>query len=615
MLNGSVGFEEQVVDADREQAKTDQEWAFCREVFPRIPYPWYVLPGKIATSLQQLARSHATSPVALPGAACAIICSTVGATLSVSPKQSWDEPLVLWFTDCRDTGLGKTHAVRALDRVIVKAQIAANAAFAEQEESEESKPINDRKKVPRAKAFFTTDLTLEGIRNDCAAREHGGIVCFLDELSAFISAQNQYKSKGADREAWLCLYDGKAARASRAERAVTIANARVSIVGGCQPRVWLESFGARSGLYLSDGTVYRFLTTFEPYSYHELTAEPWSDENRSAWDDTLSMCMSWADEIVKIPQWKARRLQLTDDARRHFLKWRNTLARNSDKFPQPMRGYLPKFYGQALRLAGALYCIDVFSKGDKPDNFLDLNAIKKGIAALSFYAGHAVDAMMSLSTGSVAYSSVLEEQAARLAVTLEKLRGDIDSGRLAVGFIQERFNAENPEQYRFKTPKSMGSFLRGVGLSASDGSHDANGRRAVRCLIWDKKTEAFIKQRLRSLQSLQTQADSGFTDADIGKETSAKSEKSTDEAGVIQTLQTLGNECPQAETLSDRGLTDNADNADVVLEQTCQTCQAAEMDQGELLCYAATLFDKEYRRAVPVPPYPCGRWRQKSASR
>ena len=613
MLNGSVEFEEQVLDADREQAKIDQEWDFCREVFPRIPYPWYVLPGKIATSLQQLARSHATSPVALPGAACAIICSTVGATLSVSPKQSWDEPLVLWFTDCRDTGLGKTHAVRALDRVIVKAQIAANAAFAEQEESEESKPIHERKKVPRAKAFFTTDLTLEGIRNDCAAREHGGIVCFLDELSAFISAQNQYKSKGADREAWLCLYDGKAARASRAERAVTIANARVSIVGGCQPRVWLESFGARSGLYLSDGTVYRFLTTFEPYSYHELTAEPWSDENRSAWDDTLSMCMSWADEIVKNPQWRARRLQLTDDARDHFLQWRNTLARDSEKFPQPMRGYLPKFYGQALRLAGALYCIDVFSRGDTPKNFLDLDAVEKGILALSFYAGHAVDAMMSLSTGSVTYSSVLEEQAARLAGTLGKLRGDIDSGRLAVGFIHERFNAENPEQYSFKTPRSTGAFLRNVGLSVSDGNHNANNRRAVRCLVWDKETEAFIKRHLQRLQSLKTQADGDFTDADIGKQTSAKSARTVDVSGNMQTLQTLENERPQAETCSDSGLTDNADNADVVVEKSCHTCQAAAMDQGELLCYAAAVFDKKYRRAVPVPPCPCDRWAEKSA--
>lgn len=37
------------------------EWDWARKLFPRIPYPWHGLPVEIAESLQQLARSHATS--------------------------------------------------------------------------------------------------------------------------------------------------------------------------------------------------------------------------------------------------------------------------------------------------------------------------------------------------------------------------------------------------------------------------------------------------------------------------------------------------------------------------------------------------------------------------
>ena len=50
-----------------------------------------------------------------------------------------------------------------------------------------------------------SDLTLEGLRDDLVNSPHGGLVVIQDEISAFISGQNQYKSKGTDREAWLAL--------------------------------------------------------------------------------------------------------------------------------------------------------------------------------------------------------------------------------------------------------------------------------------------------------------------------------------------------------------------------------------------------------------------------
>jgi hypothetical protein len=43
-------------------------WTIAAQMFPRIPFPWEVLPGDIADSLQQLGRACATSAYALPGA-------------------------------------------------------------------------------------------------------------------------------------------------------------------------------------------------------------------------------------------------------------------------------------------------------------------------------------------------------------------------------------------------------------------------------------------------------------------------------------------------------------------------------------------------------------------
>ena len=129
---------------------------------------------------------------------------------------------------------------------------------------------------------------------------HGGKVCILDEVSAFLSSQNQYKAKGSDRESWLCLHDGKPERIVRAGKSVTLIGARISIFGGIQPAVWRRAFSSDNGQFLVDGTVYRFLPTYEGEAFYPLTAEAWSDENREAWEGLLRSAMSWADRQQEV---------------------------------------------------------------------------------------------------------------------------------------------------------------------------------------------------------------------------------------------------------------------------------------------------------------------------
>lgn len=89
-----------------------------------------------------------------------------------------------------------------------------------------------------------------------------------------------------------------------------------------------------------------------------------------------------------------------------------------------------------------------------------------------------------------------------LARVLTSLRPDLDNGRLAVGFIQERFNTLAPMEARIKSPHAMGAMLRSAGLSVSAGKLNANGRRSTRCLLWDHKSEDFVQ----TLQTLKNQS-------------------------------------------------------------------------------------------------------------
>ncbi|MEA3417220.1 MAG: DUF3987 domain-containing protein, partial [Thermodesulfobacteriota bacterium] len=220
----SNGYEPAGV-TDKPENKEPTEWDRARELFPRLPFPWEVLPAETTESLQQLARSHATSPLALPGAAVAIFASVLGSTVKISPKKAWREPFIFWVTDIRPSGSGKTPAMRALCSMLYKAQTVADEDCKRRLEEELSKKKKDQRPVPRAKSYFITDLTLEGLRADTTG--HGGSVCVLDELSAFISGQNQYKSKGSDRESWIALHDGNPARIVRAKESYTISDPRI----------------------------------------------------------------------------------------------------------------------------------------------------------------------------------------------------------------------------------------------------------------------------------------------------------------------------------------------------------------------------------------------------
>ena len=484
-------FENQELEPEPENQESI-EWDKARELFPRISFPWEVLPAKISESLKQLARSHATSPLSLPGTAVSIFSSILGSTVNVSPKKAWKEPFIFWFADIRPSGSGKTPAMKALCKILYEAQTQADKDYKQRLEEELSKKKKEQRPVPRSRSYFITDLTLEGLKADAVG--HGGSVCILDELSGFINGQNQYKAKGNDREAWISLHDGNPARIVRSKESYTVSGLRISIVGGIQPVVWQMSFGGQKGLFLSDGTVFRFLATYEGDPFYNLTVESWSDENREVWERTLTLAMEWADLLVFDEGWKPKTICLSEDAQNLFFNWRNRLQEAKNELPDQLKGHIPKLIGYSLRLAGVLYCLKHFAAGGSPGLILDRKDMQKGIDAVTFYAGHLVDAAKSLCSDKPVTPFEVTDQVKHLAETLEGLRNEIDNGRLAIGFIQERFNLNTEPEYKIKTPHAIGALLRKYGLTIPAGHFRSNKKTGAKCLSWNKETENFLKQ-------------------------------------------------------------------------------------------------------------------------
>ncbi len=476
-------------------------WTVAQDLFPPRPFPWGAFPPDLADGLRQLARTCATGDHALPGVAFCILGAALGRTLSVSPKDGWREPLIFYCGDVRPSGAGKTPAATELVRPLHERQGREHSRWKAEADHWRGLPKKEREVTPeprRARSFFVTDLTLEGLRAELENHPTGGLVVLHDELSAFISSQNSYRGgRGSDREAWISLWSGNPARVVRKAEAVFLAGGRVSVFGGIQPGVFRAVFSDQGGLFLEDGTLFRFLLTTSDCVFHELTHEAWADEHRRAWDGLIKRAFTWGDEHAESPL----RQILGAEAQDRFLGWRNDLEARILDLPEAFRGFLPKGYSYALRLAGALHALHRFSEGGEPKAVLTLDDLNRGIRAVEFYLGQTVQALQVLEDPLHAVQ-VTDERVIQLAVVLDCLRGHTDSGRLAVGFVHGELNRRLPEHQRFQTPRATGAFLRSLGFTLPPGKHDANGRRAVSCLLWDSKIETFLGRRLQSLHSL-----------------------------------------------------------------------------------------------------------------
>jgi hypothetical protein len=175
----------------------------------------------------------------------------------------------------------------------------------------------------------------------------------------------------------------------------------------------------------------------------------------------------------------------------------------------PVRGFIPKLVGYALRFSGVLYLMGVFIREEEPGLILHDDDIQKGIKVSEFYLGHIMAAMSALIEDDIPEPFEMTDQTIHLATTLAELKEELDNGRLAIGYIQERFDEGAEYSLRVNNSRLMGSLLRKCGLTVSGGRYRANGKTGVYCLMWDEKTDAFIKSSPSCPSSPQTRIMSG----------------------------------------------------------------------------------------------------------
>ena len=207
--------------------------------------------------------------------------------------------MIIWHMDIRGSGDGKTPPVRLMARPIHEAQRKEQICYREAMDAYLRLPKKVREKEPPPappRGYFVSDLTLEGLRDDLVNSPHGGILGIHDEISAFLSAQNQYNPKGTDREAWLLLYDGHSSRIVRAGRTIFLDGARVSIFGGVKRRVFKTFFLVEKTGYISK--MVPDIGFWRPANLRPIMTLPRNHGeigDRDTWEALLHRAMDWVD--------------------------------------------------------------------------------------------------------------------------------------------------------------------------------------------------------------------------------------------------------------------------------------------------------------------------------
>lgn len=526
----------QETPANTQQTVKRDDWMFAGERFPKTQFPWEVLPPEIAGSFRQLARSCAASPTHLPGIAFGILAAVLGRHIEVNVKSSWSEPLIFWMLALLPSGQGKSPAQHALSGPIYVEQERLDTAHKQALTAWKALPADEQAQNPKPEplgGIFTSDMTIEGLRHD--QRACGGILISNDEASSFFEGQNQYKKsgKGTDRESWLKLYDGNPARIVRTSGAVFLKGARASIIGGTQPGVFWRIFRTDSNgddIFLVDGTLFRFLMTWEGDKFYPMTMESWDDSNRAVWDNLIHNALSFCQAHTGVTidgdeEVLTHSLWLSEATLEMFVDWSNELKGITSRLPEQVRGYIPKLIGWAVRLTGIIKCLESFLAGTKVPQVIAPDDLKKGIRLAEFYMGHNVDVIQAIVTSVGPVKETYTEQELHLARTLQSIKGDVDNGKLAISYILEKYTATATDDIKFKGKNSnpFRGFIESCGLTVPDKKATANGYKNYKCLVWDDKTDKYLEKMATFSKNSTTIDNKGCGGVEDGNQNSTNS--------------------------------------------------------------------------------------------
>lgn len=353
------------------------------------PFPVDVLPDLLAGYARELQRCNGF-PLDYTGASflyAASVC--IGNAFHVKVKEGYTMPAVLWLALVGRPGTMKTHPLELALKPLKKLDADAFDKYREEvvaweHEHAERKRSNPKdgdatpKPRPHWSLHLVTDATMEALMGKL---EHlpRGVGLHRDELSGWWGSMDQYR-KGADREKWLSLFNGKQVDAIRKTSGeVLVRRPFVSVAGTVQPGK-LYTLGKDQ-----DGFLPRLLFAFP-------------DEQAKPYHATASVAPEWAsnyavlvDRLLEIPMAEhegklvPRLVPLSAEALELFMAWdRMNTDRTNAAEAEGIAGIYPKLEMYVHRLALLLEVLHTVCDGTGTGDSIGARAMEGALKLVEY---------------------------------------------------------------------------------------------------------------------------------------------------------------------------------------------------------------------------------------
>ncbi len=395
------------------------------ELLPVEPFPMAALPDAFRPWVCDVAERMHCPPdfVAVPllVAGASLVARHVG--IRPQRRTDWTERGNLWALIVGRPGIMKSpamsQALAPMERLEARAAEAFNALAAQhQAEALAAKlrteasvkaaraklkkdggadvaamlATDDEGEAPTRRRYVVNDLTYEKL-GEILAVNPDGVLSVRDEMRGLFLSLAREESAPA-RAFYLQAWSGGSYTFDRIGRGtVTVADARLSIIGGIQPGPLAELvLQARRGA-ADDGMIERFLIAWPdaPGEWREVDRWPDTDAKRQAWQaferlDSLTADALGAEleaDIHGDPRGLPF-LRFDEDAREAFGEWRSEFERTIRAAEgEGLEGALSKFRHHVPALALALHVIDGGAGA------VALDATERALALAEYFETHA----------------------------------------------------------------------------------------------------------------------------------------------------------------------------------------------------------------------------------
>jgi hypothetical protein len=278
--------------------------------------------------------------------------AAIGASRAIQIKHAWWERACLYSAVIGPPGSVKSPALKLVAAPFYHEQSRRMANHRRRlitwEEDEKKGP------KPTASTAYVNDVTCEALAVILQDNPRG-VALIRDELTAWITAMDQYKTKGrgSDRQFYLAAWGGEPVAVHR--KVQDMSHPFVSVCGCLPPDLlnWLHGEGP-----IADGFLDRLL-----FSYPESTSavgETWlsvSEEACAAWAQTVSFLLALEMDSDNEGEKRPKSIRLNSTGRESWKRFTMALAEdmNEPLFPDFLKGPWSKMKGYCARFGLILH--------------------------------------------------------------------------------------------------------------------------------------------------------------------------------------------------------------------------------------------------------------------